>query len=235
MFEPRVVVIVSANSEWRVVKEFLSPTGITSSPVGETFCKNYRDCTVRYLHGGWGKISAAAGTQYAIDTFHPTLLINLGTCGGFEGRIERRTLLLVTKTIVYDIIEQMSDPEEAIAHYTTELDLTWLPEDSIRVLEGDEFLVVQGPLISADRDLLPTDIPMLVEKYDAVAADWEAGAIAWAAKRNGVRCLILRGVSDLVNSRGGEAYGKIEVFHENTRVIMKTLIGHLPEFLVGIG
>ncbi len=79
-----------------------------------------------YFHGGWGKISAAATTQYVIDHFQPDLLVNLGTCGGFEGRIARGTIILVTKTIVYDIIEQMSEPEEAIAHYSTELDLSWL-------------------------------------------------------------------------------------------------------------
>ena len=84
----------------------------------------------RYLtlfHGGWGKISAAATAQYVIDHFKPDLLINLGTCGGFEGRIETGTIILVERTLVYDIIEQMSDGAEAIEHYSSELDLTWLP------------------------------------------------------------------------------------------------------------
>ena len=39
-----------------------------------------------------------------------------------------------------------------------------------------------------------------------MAADWESGAIAWTAARNGVPCLILRAVSDLVDSLGGEVY-----------------------------
>jgi lactoylglutathione lyase len=91
--------------------------------------------------------------------------------------------------------------------------------------------VVRGLLVSADRDIVPSYIPGLVEKYGAVAADWESGAIAWVAKRNGVRCLILRGVTDLVGESGGEAYGNIEIFHENTRVMMKELIGQLPDWL----
>ncbi|HEY5270639.1 MAG TPA: 5'-methylthioadenosine/S-adenosylhomocysteine nucleosidase [Anaerolineales bacterium] len=227
MGDQRIVVLISANSEWRAVKEILAPSRVQSTPLGETFDVR----PLMYFHGGWGKISAAATTQYVIDQFQPDLLVNLGTCGGFEGRIARGTIILVTKTIVYDIIEQMSDPQDAIAHYSTELDLSWLNDRVQQTAGHGPSSIVRGPLISADRDILPADIPDLVEKYGAVAADWESGAIAWVAKHNGVRCLILRGVTDLVSAGGGEAYGNIGLFHENTKSVMKTLIEQLPEWL----
>jgi adenosylhomocysteine nucleosidase len=50
---------------------------------------------VIFLHGGWGKVSAAASTQFAIYTWHPRIVINLGTCGGFEGEIARGEIILV--------------------------------------------------------------------------------------------------------------------------------------------
>jgi nucleoside phosphorylase len=130
----------------------------------------------------------------------------------------------VTKTIIYDIFEQMSDPEDAIAHYSTDLDISWLPNPL-------PCMVQPGLLISADRDIVPEEIPFLTQKYGAVAADWESGSIAWVAKKNGVRCLILRGVTDLVNTQAGEAYGNISLFHEKTKSIMKTLIDLLPVWL----
>jgi len=79
-----------------------------------------------FLHGGWGKIAAAASAQYAIDRWHPALLVNLGTCGGFAGRVEVGDVVLVERTVVYDIIERMGDPREAIADYATTLDLSWV-------------------------------------------------------------------------------------------------------------
>jgi adenosylhomocysteine nucleosidase len=220
MGDQRIIVLISANSEWRAVKAILSPAEITSTPLGETIDVQ----PLTYFHGGWGKISAAATTQYAIDHFQPDLLVNLGTCGGFEGRIALGTIIMVTKTIVYDIIEQMSDPDDALAHFSTELDLSWLPDPLPHPVQ-------RGLLVSADRDIVPADIPGLIQKYGAVAADWESGAIAWVANCNGVRCLILRGVTDLVSAGGGEAYGNIELFHENTKSVMKTLIEQLPEWL----
>jgi len=133
----------------------------------------------------------------------------------------------VEKTIVYDIVEQMGDPQAAIAHYTTRLDLTWLP----RLLP---LPVLRGLLVSGDRDLLAQDLPELIEKYNAVAADWESGAIAWVARRNGIRLLMLRGVADLVDGQGGEAYGDYELFSQRARPIMRRLVASLPAWLRGI-
>jgi len=230
MDDPHVLVLISANSEWRVVKEILVPIDVQSTPLGEYFDLK-PDTGTRFFHGGWGKISAAATTQYVIDHFQPDLLINLGTCGGFEGRVARGTVILVEKTIIYDIIEQMSDPDEAIAHYTTEIDLSWLADRGPQNVDRNSPSTVRGLLVSADRDILAEDIPDLIEKYGAIAADWESGAIAWVAKKNGVRCLILRGVTDLVDATGGEAYGNIGLFHENTKTVMKGLIEQLSVWL----
>jgi adenosylhomocysteine nucleosidase len=228
MHKKSVVVIISANAEWQAVKEILAPAEIHSTRLGEYFDLPHGagtpDTLIRFFHGGWGKISAAATTQAAIDRWQPDLLVNLGTCGGFEGRISRGTIILVTQTIVYDILEQMSDPQEAISQYSTELELAWLPDPLPHP-------VVRGLLVSADRDIVMRDIPGLVEKYGAVAADWESGAISWVAQKNRLRCLILRGVTDLVGATGGEAYGNIQVFHQNTKTVMKTLLEQLPDWL----
>ena len=223
MSEKPVIVIISANAEWQAAREILVPAVIHSTRLGDYFdMKPAND--IRFFHGGWGKISAAMTAQAAIERWQPELLVNLGTCGGFAGRITRGTIILVTQTIVYDIIEQMSDPDEAISHYSTTLDLSWLREPYPHPVQP-------GLLVSADRDILADEIPALVEKYRAVAADWESGAIAWVAQKNAVRCLILRGVTDLVGETGGEAYGNIQVFHENTKTVMQALIEQLPDWL----
>lgn len=221
------LIIISANVEWRVVKELFPGGQIEKSPFGEILNLKLGTWNLILFHGGWGKISAAATAQYAIDQFKPDLLINLGTCGGFEGYIERGIIILAERTAVYDIIEQMTDVDAAIAHYSTELDLSWLP----RVLP---FPVLRGLLVSGDRDIVAEDISVLVKKYGAFAADWESGAIAWVAKRNGVRLLILRGVSDLVSAGGGEVYGDYELFKQRTREIMKKLFEQLPKWLNSI-
>jgi len=179
------------------------------------------------LADAWGKIAAAASTQYVIDRWKPNLLINLGTCGGFEGEIERGTVILVERAIVYDIYEQMGDSAEHLAHYSTCIDLSWLGED----IPGG---VRRALLVSGDRDLFPADIPGLKARFGAIAGDWESGAIAYVAACNEVRCLILRGVTDLVGEQGGEAYGDPEFFAGAAEEVMARLVAALPEWLARV-
>lgn len=224
------VVLISANAEWQTTYDFFPHTIRQKSPFGEWFELMQGNNRVVFLHGGWGKISAAASTQYALDRWQPRLLINLCTCGGFAGYIERGEILLVDRTLVYDIIEQMNpEPEQAIRFYSVDLDLSWLQEPYPQPVR-------RGLLVSADRDICSPDIPLLIEQYSAAAADWESGAIAWVASRHGlfpqgVRCLILRGVSDLVSLEGGEAYNGLEYFQTGARQVMETLLAALPAWL----
>jgi adenosylhomocysteine nucleosidase len=222
-----IVVLISANAEWRAIKELYMDHALTlrRSPLGEFFDVPLGDShSALFFHGGWGKISAAATAQYAIDHFRPDLLVNLGTCGGLQGRITPGAVILVERTIVYDIIEQMGDADEALRFYSTDIDLSWLQGRSPHP-------VLRGLLVSADRDIVIDDIPMLVEKFGAVAADWESGAIAWVAARNHMRLLILRGVTDLVGADGGEAYGDLGLFHKRTASVMAELIRQLPDWI----
>jgi adenosylhomocysteine nucleosidase len=87
-------------------------------------------------------------------------------------------------------------------------------------------------LVSGDRDLVVEEVPMLRAHFGAAAGDWESGAIAYVAARNGVRCLILRGVTDLVGADGGEAYdGSVAFYRAQARIVMTRLLDALPAWL----
>jgi adenosylhomocysteine nucleosidase len=225
------VIIISADAEWKVVKEHYPRRKIYTSPYGEWFEYKHPthiglDQSVVFIHGGWGKVSAAGSAQYAITRWHPSMLVNIGTCGGFEGKINRGDIILVEKTIIYDIFEQMGDPDEHILHYTVSIDNSWL-EDLLPLQ------VTRTVLVSGDRDLFWKDISMLYAKYGAIAGDWESGAIAWVASKNGTQCLILRGVTDLVGEQGGEAYeGNVSYYYQNTKILITKLLETLPQWLV---
>jgi adenosylhomocysteine nucleosidase len=225
--ESDVVVIVSANAEWRAIERFFPAVHAHESPLGRWFIATLGEPAreVLFFHGGWGKIAAAASTQYLIDRCRPQLIVNLGTCGGFHGAVERGTIILVERTVVYDIFEQMGDQAEHLEHYASDLDLQWLeppyPHEVVRTL-----------IVSGDRDLVVDEFPRLARDFGAKVGDWESASIAWVARRNGVRLLILRGVSDLVGAHGGEAYdGNIGVFERNTHDIMARLVEQLPDWL----
>ena len=223
-----IIVIISSQTEWRIVRSILKPQAVGETPYGEWFDGSMpewnRSLKILFVEGGLGKISAAGSVQYAISRWDPGIMVNLGTCGGFKGLIEKGEIILVEKTIVYDIVDNMEAPDSGIARYTTNIDLSWLNEEHL----GN---VHKTLIISADRDLLPTEIPSLTRKFGAVAGDWESGAIAWVAHRNKKKTLILRGVTDLVDEHSGDGYSDDSLYQRAAREIMKILIGRLDIFL----
>ena len=218
----KVVVLVSAIAEWNAVKPLFPNAKIRRFPFGECFDILLQDEHISFFHSGWGKISSAGSMQYVINKYAPDLIVNLGTCGGFEGEVRQGEIILVEQTYVYDIVELMGDLD-IVSYYASSLDLSWLAEVY-------PYPVRRGMIASADSDLPPAKIPFLKEK-GAIAADWESAALAWVAQRNKARLLILRGVSDMVSEDGGEAYNNIEIFNERARGIMQQLIEQLPEWL----
>jgi adenosylhomocysteine nucleosidase len=223
------VVVVSADAEWRAVRSLFPTMEASSTPLGEWFAVRLLDGTdiapVLFFHGGWGKIAAAASAQYVIGRWEPDLLVNLGTCGGFAGLIEPGEIVLANRTVVYDIYEQMGDPDEAVDHFATVLDLNWLGDDHPHPVR-------RTVLVSADRDLVRAEIRELATRFGAVAGDWESGAIAWVAARHGTCCFILRGVTDLVSDTSGDAYeGNLHVWIDATEVVMRSLVEQLPDWI----
>src|SRR5512142_72432 len=218
----KTAVLISAIAEWNAVKPLFPNAKLRRFPFGECFDILMQDEHISFFHSGWGKIASAGSMQYVIDKYSPDLIVNLGTCGGFDGTVKQGDIILVDKTYVYDIVELMGDLD-IVSYYASDLDLSWLSEPY-------PFPARRGMIASADSDLPPGKIQFL-KSLGAVAADWESAALAWVAQRNNARLLILRGVSDMVDEDGGEAYNNIEMFNERARGIMQQLIEQLPEWL----
>jgi adenosylhomocysteine nucleosidase len=218
----KVVVMISAIAEWKAVKEIFPSLVVAPSAYGDTAKLTLGGFELNLLHSGWGKIASAGAIQYVIDHDRPGLIVNLGTCGGFSGVTELGDVLLVERTFIYDIVELIGAPN-IMDYYASTLDLGWLAEPH-------PYPVRRGILASADSDLPPEKISYL-KSLGAIAGDWESGALAWVAKKNAARLLILRGVSDLVSETGGEAYDNLSLYEERTKVIMQTLFDQLPGWL----
>ena len=71
--EAGIVVLISAQAEWQVVEERYPGVQYETSPFGRWFQGEIDHKPVIFFHGGWGKISAAASTQFVIDRWRPRL------------------------------------------------------------------------------------------------------------------------------------------------------------------
>jgi adenosylhomocysteine nucleosidase len=221
----RLLVMISANAEWKVLRAQIPGEVVHDTPYGEWFVHRLAGEPVVFFHGGYGKVAAAGSTQYAIDRWHPALIVNLGTCGGFGPDRKVGDVVLASQTTIYDIVELMGDAAETIADYQTRLDTARWPAR----LAGR---VTIGPIVSGDRDLDPAAVAGLAAAYHTGFGDWESGAIAWVASHNHTRVMILRGITDLVDAPGGDAlYHAPGEFERASRAMMASLVALLGEAL----
>lgn len=218
----KTVVLISAIAEWNAVKEIFPQLEVEDSTYGESARLNHGGYDLKLYHSGWGKIASAGMMQYVTDHDQPDLVVNLGTCGGFEGLVNQGDVVLVERTFIYDIVELMGDLN-IIDYYASTLDLSWLPKPYPHPVR-------LGMIASADSDLPPNKIAFL-KKHGAIVGDWESGALAWVAAKNKQKLLILRGVSDLVSEQVGEAYDNLALFEERTKGVMRELFHQLPDWL----
>jgi len=219
-----VVALISASAEWKILRAQLTEPVQHDTPYGEWLVHRLGGRDVVFFHGGYGKVSAAGSTQYAIDRWRPALVVNLGTCGGFGTERKVGDIIAASETLIYDIIERMGDPAEAIEDFHTRLPPLWPARLAGRV--------IAAPLISADADLDPAAVAGLAAKYHAGVADWESGAIAWVATHNHTPVIILRGVTDVIDFAGHDAtYGAIGNWEQASIAVMATLVSLLGEAL----
>ena len=220
-----IPVLVSASGEWDAVVSLLQPPSLQQSLPGAHFQTELAGQPCLFFHSGWGKIATAASTQYIIDHYQPKMIINVGTCGGFAGSSKLGEILLVTETLIYDIVERMDNPVAALNHYRTKNDISWINDP---LPAGTR----KARIISADQDIDYTSFDLLIKTYQADAADWETGAFAWVAARNQIPWLALRGVSDIVTPQGSETDNEVDLWRSRLDQLMQKILSDLPFYFM---
>lgn len=211
-----IAIIICANAEWHAIKPFLNSKKANDTPFGESFIKLQDNLRIIYLYSGYGKIPAAAATQYLIDQHKCDAIINLGTCGGFGLDSYVGQIILANQTINYDIIERMGDYQEALDHFSCTI-------NNSKLSTATKALISEQVIVSADQDIDPQQINFLMTKFKAKVADWESASIAYVCTLNHIPVFIVRGVSDLVNDTSGEAYETPQLFEDRAQSIMSDL------------
>lgn len=141
---------------------------------------------------GVGKVNAAAGTQYAIDTLKADKIVNVGVAGGLNGGVEVAHIYGISHAVQYDF------------------DLVQLNHTAIGTL--DEFTENYLPL--STRGLYPlkklgtgdrfndsvADYKLLTEVLGADIRDMEGGAMAQVCAHAGIPFYSFKAISDVAGS-----------------------------------
>jgi nucleoside phosphorylase len=210
----RLCIQICSNLEWRSLKRILA----IGQPkiLRQSFAKYFEHRLGRnesiFFHSGDTKTRSAAASQFAIDTWYPDGIVNLGTCGGVAKKIKKLDIIMARKTVQYDCIIRFGEAKRLFYRpMVTKIDTSWVD------LSGVSTKIYPGTIATADQDL-DSEWREKLQKENVLGADWESGAISKVCELNEVKCLILRGVTDIPN--GTQSFD----WKNNTPIVMRHLL-----------
>ncbi|MCK5072393.1 MAG: 5'-methylthioadenosine/S-adenosylhomocysteine nucleosidase [Bacteriovoracaceae bacterium] len=217
---------ICSGQEWRSIKKItaVDQNDVSSDSLGEFFEHKIGNNNYIFFHSGPTKTRAAAACQHAIDKWKPSLIINIGTCGGVSLNLEILDIILADKTIQYDCLDFIDMTDEKYYPPTiTNIDNSWVHLESISKT------LKRGIIGTGDQDLT-YEKALELREDNFLAVDWESGAISLVCSINKIKCLILRGVSDIPKSEDhSDREQQANDYKNNTLTVMKSLIGIISE------
>ena len=207
-------VVVASKLEWKTLLEIynIDDSHLEKYPYGEFYRTIFRNKDVVFFRSGIRKTNASAAVQYMIDRFSLEKIIVIGTCSAVNESYDYLDIIIPERIIDYDFIlrDIMTDiPEDAFIE---------VPKVNIKLDYMD------GILGTSDKALVSWKDLTYLASNAIDASDKESYAICKVAITNNIDFTVIRGVSDrpMKNSDGFDE--QLEVYEENTPLVMKKII-----------
>ncbi len=178
---------------------------------------------------GIGKVNAAMCAQAMIMRYAPSLIVNSGVAGSLSAQLSIGDIAVGTGVVEHDFdTTAVGDPPAFFA----ELNGDTFPCDKdavrgiLRAAEIEGVHAVPAKIASGDQFISEASVKSrIVELFDAQACEMEAGAIAHVCYYNGVRCAVIRAISDSTDGEHEvEFYKFLPVAADNSARVMMTFL-----------
>ena len=170
---------------------------------------------------GVGKVNAAMCTQTMILRYAPELIVNSGVAGSLSSKFDIGDIAVGTGVVEHDFdTTAMGDPPA----FFNELNGDTFPCDPAAadaILEAARrtgLRAAPGKIASGDQFISDSESKArLVKLFSAEVCEMEAGAIAHVCFKNGVKCAVIRAISDSTDGEHQvEFYKFLPVAAENS-------------------
>ncbi|MED1204722.1 5'-methylthioadenosine/S-adenosylhomocysteine nucleosidase [Heyndrickxia acidicola] len=185
------------------------------------------------LRSGIGKVNAAMSAAILLQQFHPDVIINTGSAGGFDPALNVGDVVISTEVIHHDVdatvfgYEYGQVPQMPPSFKANEK-LVKLAEQCAKSIEGIQ--VVNGLIATGDSFMSdPERVEFVRKQFAGVqAVEMEAVAIGQVAYQFKVPFVIIRSLSDIAGQDSGisfEQYLEKAALHSANLVM--DIVNHL--------
>jgi adenosylhomocysteine nucleosidase len=201
---------------------------------GSEFYKGKIDSLeVVLLKSGIGKVNAALGTALMIEKFHPDIIINTGSAGGFHKDLNVGDVVISTEVRHHDVDVTIFGYEygqvpRMPAYFAPDEKLVSIAVKSAEKIDGIQ--VAEGLIASGDSFMNdPERVKFIRSKLpDLYAAEMEAAAIAQVAYQFEVPFVIIRSLSDIAGKDSNLSFDQfLETAAKNSAELILLMLEEL--------
>lgn len=166
------------------------------------------------VESGVGKVNAARTTQILIDNFNIEAVINVGSAGAANNKLNIGDIVIGKSLVQHDFdITAFGHPKGYISnagqYFNSDNQLIEQMKKAIKKLDNIDFNILIGRIASGD--IFCTDMNMkekIRNKFEADAIEMEGAAIAQVCQLDNIHFIVVRGISDSPNGNNNITFEK---------------------------
>lgn len=201
----KIGIIAAMQEEMQEIKNIMSNLNEVKIYELSFFTGTINNKEVILVEAGVGKVNAARVTQILIDNFKPNAIINVGSAGTANDKLNIGDIVIGKTLVQHDFdITAFDHPKGYISNIGENVDsdenLLKLFEQTISKIENKDFAIKIGTI--ATGDIFCTEEWMknkIRTKFEADAIEMEGAAIAQVCKLDNVPFIVIRSISDSPN------------------------------------
>lgn len=226
----KIAVIGAMEEEVELLRATLENAQKTTIAGSEYTTGMYEGKEVILLKSGIGKVNAAMSTTILLHEFKPDLVINTGSAGGFDEKLEVGAVVISDEVRHHDVdvtifgyeIGQMAGMP---ASYKADEKLIRVAEEAVKAVGEHQYGV--GLICSGDAFM---NDPVRVETVrgnfpQMKAAEMEAAAVAQVCYQFGTPFVVIRALSDIAGKESNisfEEFLPVAAKH-STQIVLKAI------------
>lgn len=156
------------------------------------------------LFSGVCKVNAAIATQILIDTFHVNTIINAGTAGGMNEKLEIFDTVISTEVAYHDVSPNILTefhPWLETVFFKADQGLMSVAKMAVDKLE-QKYKVFWGRMVTGEAFIADEGRKKINEQFEPLTVDMETASIAHVCYVNNIPFISVRSITDTASHSG---------------------------------
>ena len=205
----KIGIICAADDELLHFISMLKNQTITEKAMLKIYTGTIENMPVVALFCGVCKTNAAVATQILIDTYSCHIIINAGTAGGIDERLQILDTVVSTEVAHWDVADGILTKYHPWAENIFFKSNEMLIKKAKTAIEKNEFVNVHfGRTVTGEAFIEDNFRDEIKNKYAPLSVDMESASIAQTCYVNQVPFIVVRSITDTAEHCGQDAFAQ---------------------------